>query len=239
MRTPDEDNASSPGRRRLLLLAPLLPLTIAGLVWWFADLSALESPEKVAETARSLRDSPFGLLYVLLGFTAGTLLFLPVTALMAGTALAFDPLRGVAFGLLGALCGASITYWVGRLSGGAALKIVSGPRLNKIGHELRTHAFRASIIARLLPVGNFTVINLLAGSLRIPFRAFFLGNIIGILPGVLLIVLFAERISEALRNPDKDNLMLAGGVVAGCIALMVLLKQLSRRRTESTGDVAP
>ena len=222
-----------------MLLAPLVPLTAVGLVWWFADLSALESPERVAETARSLRDHPLGVLYVVLGFTVGTLLFLPVTAIIAGTALAYEPLRAVAFAMLGALCGASVTYWVGRLSGGAALKLVSGPRLTRIGDELRTHAFRASIIARLLPVGNFTVINVLAGSLRIPFRSFFFGNVIGILPGVLIIVLFADQISAALQNPSGNNLTIAAGVAVGCVALMFLLKHLNRRRTQRSGDAAP
>lgn len=238
-----ESSDGAPERRRLWLLAPLVPIAIVALVWSFADLSALKSPESVAASLRSLRDSPYAVLYVVLGFSFGTLLFLPITALMAGTAIAFDPPRALAFAMLGGLSAASVTYWVGRLSGSAALELASGPRLRKFGRQMRAHSFRASIVARLLPVGNFTMINLLAGSLRIPFRAYFFGNVVGMIPGTLIIVLFADQLGAALRNPSKGNLLLAGAVVVGGALLVVLLKQLQKRRAsaaarEGAGDVA-
>ncbi|MET0342574.1 MAG: VTT domain-containing protein [Polyangiales bacterium] len=238
-RSETTDGASERGR--LWLLAPLVPIALIALVWVFADLSALKSPESVASSLRSLRDSPYAVLYVVVGFSFGTLLFLPITALMAGTAIAFDPPRALAFAMLGGLCAASVTYWVGRLSGSAALEIASGPRLRKFGQQMRAHSFRASIVARLLPVGNFTMINLLAGSLRIPFRSYFFGNVVGMVPGTLIVVLFAEQLGAALRNPSKSNLLLAGGVIVGGALLVVLLKQLQKRRATaagSAGDVA-
>lgn len=240
MMNGSEDTGGTPARRRLWLLAPLVPLTLIALVWAFADLSALKSPESVADSLRALRDSPYAVLYVALGFGFGTLMFLPITALMAGTAIAFDPLEGLLYAMLGGLFAASVTYWVGRLSGSAALELASGPRLRKFGQQMRAHSFRASIVARLLPVGNFTMINLLAGSLRIPFRAYFFGNVVGMLPGVVIIVLFADQITAALRNPSKHNLLLAAAIAVGVVLVGFLLKQLQRRRAGAggAGDVA-
>ncbi len=207
------------------LVLPLVPLLAIGTAWCFGGLERLRSPEQIAALAASLRESPAGLLYVLGAFALGTALFLPVTGLMLGTTLAFDPARGFAYSFLGALLGASITYWAGRWAGSRALELASGPRLARFSDELRHHAFRASILARLVPVGNFTAINLLAGSLRIPFRAFFFGNVVGILPGALLLTVFADRISASLRAPNVQNLIWLG---LGALALLVLL--LLRRR---------
>jgi phospholipase D1/2 len=230
------DGAAAPRKKRkVVLLLPLIPLLAIAAIWYFADLSSLKSPERVAETARALRESPLGFVYVLIAFAAGTLLFFPVTALILGTTLAFDALRGFSYAFAGALLGTSITYWVGRMLGSSALDYVSGPKIAKLSEQLRTHAFRASIAARLMPVGNFTAINLLAGSLRIPFAAFFLGNIVGIFPGVLILTLFSDRISEVLSAPNKTNLFLLGGAGLVVLGLMFVVRRWSKQRERSAG----
>ncbi len=235
-------SASSPPAHKtrpwLALTLPLVPLAAIVAVWAFGGLEHLRSPEQVAALAGSLRDSPAGLAYVLGAFAIGTALFLPVTALMLGTTLAFDPLRGFAYTLLGALLGACITYWAGRFAGSRALDYASGPRLTKFSEELRNHAFRASIFARLLPVGNFTAINLLAGSLRIPFRAFFWGNVVGIAPGALLFTLFAERITASLQAPNKQNLILLGVGAVLLAALVFLRRRWIKRRSGTREDAS-
>lgn len=217
-------------RRSIVLLAPLVPIVAVLLVWYFADLGSLRSPERVAEAARALRESELGFVYVLAAFAAGTLVFFPVTALIVGTTLAFDPLRGFAYAFSGALLGTAITYGVGRLVGSGALDYVAGPRIRKFQKQLARNAFRAGIIARILPVGNFTAINLLAGSIRVPFRAFMLGNVLGILPGVLAFTFFAGTISKALRSPDKGNMTLAVVGALLVVALMFGLRVWSKRR---------
>jgi len=222
-----------PPRRGLTLLAPVIPLITVVAVWYFADLGQYNSPEKVAEAARALREDPFAFVYVLLAFAFGTLLFFPVTALIAGTTLAFDPLRGFSYAFAGALFGACVTYWVGRLAGSAALDYVSGPRIARFREELRTHAFRASVIARFLPVGNFSMINMLVGSMRVPFGKYVLGNIVGIAPGVLFLTLFAEQITTAMRSPSKTNVAVLGAVVVLFVAFGFALKRWYKRREES------
>lgn len=222
----------------LTLLLPVIPVLAAVAVWYFADLGRFDSPEKVAEAARTLREDPLAFVYVLLAFAIGTLLFFPVTALMLGTTLAFEPLQGFSYAYAGALLGAAVTYWTGRVAGGTALDAISGPRLRRFQHELRTHAFRASVIARFLPVGNFSVINMLSGSMRIPFVSFALGNVVGIAPGVLMFTLFSDQIAAALRSPNKTNISL---VVAGTLllaALGVVLKRWVKRREEANEGAA-
>ena len=137
-----------------------------------------------------------------------------------GAAIAGLLLTSMHMTLLGVLLGATTTYWAGRVLGSRALAYLSGPRLAKFQEELCLHAFRASIAARLLPVGNFTVINVIAGSMRIPFRAFFLGNVIGALPSVLVMTFFVNQLAAALRSPNPKSIALLACAVVVSLALL-------------------
>ncbi|MDB4974594.1 MAG: hypothetical protein JWN48_2935 [Myxococcaceae bacterium] len=230
MATSGQESSPRGSRRNpLTLILPLLPLVAIAAVWYFSDLRTLNSPEKLAVATRALRESPVAYPYVLLAFAAGTLLFFPVTALITGTVLAFPPLQGFVYAYSGTLLGACLTYWVGRLMGSRALDYASGPRMLKFGEVMRKHAIRASIGARILPIGNFTGLNLFAGSLRIPFASYFLGNLIGILPGVLFLTLFADQLSSVLRAPSWKNL----SYLLAAVALAGLALWLYRRRGQS------
>ena len=52
----------------------------------------------------------------------------------------------------------------------------------------------AVIAARMLPVGNFALINITAGALGVRFRDYLIGNVIGLLPGVLAPVRLPEDV---------------------------------------------
>ena len=219
-------------RRPLLLLLPLLPIATVLAVWYFADLSRFNSVDKVTDAALALQKDPAALAYVLLAFAVGTLVFFPVTVLITGTVLAFEPLQGFSFAFSGTLLGACLTYGAGRLLGGRTLDYVSGPRLVRFGSLMRKHAVRATIAARLLPIGNFTGLNLFAGSLRIPFRWYFVGNVIGILPGVLLVSLFADTLRDAVRTPSWRNLSFVGMAGAVMLGTLWLIRRRGKRRAE-------
>lgn len=226
-------SAEANERRPLLLLLPLLPIATVLAVWYFADLSRFNSVDKVTEAVEALREDPAAFAYVLLAFAIGTLVFFPVTMLITGTVLAFEPLRGFGLAFGGTLLGACLTYGVGRMLGSHTLDYVSGPRLMRFGSLMRQHAIRATIAARLLPIGNFTGLNLFAGSLRIPFRRYFVGNMIGILPGVLFLTLFADTLSAAVRAPSWRNLTVLGAIFAVMLAGLWLIRRRGKRRTEA------
>jgi phospholipase D1/2 len=234
--------APTPRRRPLLILLPLLPLLLLiAAVWGFADLDQLNSADKVAAAARKLSASPAAFPYVLLAFVFGTAVFFPVTALITGTVLAFDPVRGFTYAFFGTLLGACTTYALGRLMGSRALTYLSGPRMNRFGELMRAHAVRASIAARLLPIGNFTGLNLFAGSLRIPFGSYFVGNVIGILPGVLFLTLFAERLGAAFKAPNWQNLTVLGVALVLALCVVLLMRRRKRRMRDllTPADVHP
>jgi phospholipase D1/2 len=214
----------------LQVVALVAPVVALAAVWLFADLSSFQSASDVGRTVRAIGEGPLGFLYVPFGFACGTLVFLPVTALIGGTALAFEPWRGFAYAMSGALLGAALAYGVGKLAGGSLVDRLNGARMTKFREQLRTHAFRSAVIIHILPFGSFTVVNLLAGSLRMPFGGFMAGTFVGLLPGIIFFTFLAGRVPAAIRSPTPLNVLVLLAGVAGMIALGWLLRRWARRR---------
>lgn len=214
-----QDDDSNSAVQKLAVFAPLVPLAVLIIVWVSGGLGDYGSPAKIAKALGALRDSPLGFGYATLGFTLGSLLFVPITALIAGTMLAFGPWLGFVYAFFGLQLAATATYWVGRALGGRALEYLSGSRIRKFRERLRSNAVSASAASRVLPIGNFTLINWLIGGMKVPFRSFILGNAIGALPGLILFAVFANRIATTLRDPEPEQIALLVGV--GVVALAV------------------
>lgn len=231
----DHSNAPPGGQERksiagrLALFAPLIPLLVLAAVYLSGGLERYDSADEIAEALRALRDDRFALGYVLLGYGLGTMLFMPITALIAGTLLAFEPVRGFFYAFIGVQLAATTTYYCGRVLGGRALDHLSGPRIRKLQKLLREHAVRASAAARALPVGNFTLLNWLIGGLRVPFRWFILGNALGSLPGLLVLAIFANRLASALKDPQPEQIALLVGVGVGFMLFIWLAQRLGKR----------
>jgi uncharacterized membrane protein YdjX (TVP38/TMEM64 family) len=79
--------------------------------------------------------------------------------------------------------------------------------------QLRRRGLLAITTARLVPVGNFSVMSRVAGALAVPLRPFLLGNALGTLAGALALSLFTNRAVAALRAPDVVNVALLTALV--------------------------
>jgi phospholipase D1/2 len=202
------------------------------MVWRLTPLRSLLDLERMAAIGSALRDSPAAPLWVAIGYLGGALVLFPITLLLAATALVFDPVHGFVYSLFGALSGAALTYGVGRLIGHFRGGWLSGPRLSRMRRQLQRRGVLAVVAARLLPVGNFSIINMVAGALGIPFRAFLLGNVLGLLPGVLGLTLFADRLGTTLRNPHPRNLAALAALLLAMIALFAWLRRRLARAAQ-------
>jgi uncharacterized membrane protein YdjX (TVP38/TMEM64 family) len=67
----------------------------------------------------------------------------------------------------------------------------------------------AVAVVRNLPIAPFTIVNVVAGASRIKLRDFLLGTAIGMAPGILAIMLFTDRLLNAVRDPQWGNIALA------------------------------
>lgn len=224
-----------PRRRRLraaLTLTGVLALLVAlALAWRVTPLSQLLSPENVARVAAPFVESPLGPLYGVLTFVVGGLLVLPLSLLTVQAGVLFGPVIGFVVALLGALASASVTYWIGALLGSDLMERLIGRERLRTTRSLRTRGVLAVAALRFMPVAPYTVVNLAAGAVGVPFRTFIGGTIIGVSPGTLVLTLFASGIVAAVRHPSPLFIL---GITAGLVALVAvsasLIKFVQRRQ---------
>src|SRR5262249_53573854 len=119
-------------------------------------------------------------------YLAGSALMVPVTALIMVTLLVFGPWPGALWALTASVAAASVGYGVGRLMLSGRLERLAGPHVERVARRLGRGGIRAVIITRLLPVAPFTVVNLVAGGLRVSLLRFVAGTAVGMAPGIAL-----------------------------------------------------
>lgn len=156
-------------------------------------------------------------------FALACMLAVPLSLLAIVTILAFGPLTGALYGLLGASLGAAASFIAGRWLGQAAIDRLAGPRLRLVSRKLGERGVLSVIAIRLVPAAPFAVVNMAAGASTIRLADFLLGNLIGMLPLFLISASFATQIQEATRQPgwlSLGLLVLTGLLVGGASWLL-------------------
>jgi uncharacterized membrane protein YdjX (TVP38/TMEM64 family) len=210
---------------------------LAGLfaAWRWTPLSEYVTPQAVATWATLLASEPAGPFIVIAAYTLATLTMFPRPLITLAAVLAFGPLKGFVFAMVGILGAALLTYSAGRALTRDAIRRLAGSRLNRISRELRRRGLLSVVAVRLVPVAPFIVVNMVAGAARIRVRHYVLGTAIGILPGTLVATVFGGQLHGALRDPGSINYGLIGIVVAALLVGFFALRRWLRRRLAADG----
>ena len=113
-----------------------------------------------------------------------TALSLPGAALMSLAAGAiFGAIAGTLYSVIGATIGAAAAFLVARYLLHELVQRRFGPRLEGINRELEQRGLNYLLFLRLVPIFPFFLINIAAALTRLPFRTFFIGTLVGIIPG--------------------------------------------------------
>jgi uncharacterized membrane protein YdjX (TVP38/TMEM64 family) len=149
----------------------------------------------------------------------------PITVLIVATGVAFGPLLGLIYSLLGCLMSAMLTYWVGSLIGRETVRRLAGKQVSRLSQRLARHGLTTILILRILPVAPFTVINVIAGASKVRFRDFILATFLGLLPGLLAMTFFGSRLESAIREPKVENFIILGALVVALVGITLWLRR--------------
>jgi len=211
--------APSPAsRRRWLKWAGLAALWLGlAALWHFTPLGGLLQESTLAAWAAKLRGTGLAPLAVVGVYLAGGLTMVPVALLTGACGLVFGPWWGAGYAMLGGMGSAMLLYLVGRLAGRSRVHQWSGGRLGRLGQRLADHSLTTMILARVLPVAPFTVVNLAAGATRVRLSPYVWGSFWGMLPNTLAITVFADRLHRIWREPHWEDLAVAAAALAALI----------------------
>jgi uncharacterized membrane protein YdjX (TVP38/TMEM64 family) len=244
-----EEEDEGPRQREREILLPLrlgiLGLLLLGLLlaWRLGPLEGSLSVETLAEWGEYLRGRPSTPFLVLGVYTVGSLLMVPLTAMVLATGLLFHPVVTLLYGLGGALAGAAACYLVGWLVGYEAVRRLAKGRLDRLNRYLAKRGIVTMAVVRNLPVAPATVVNMVAGASRIRFRDYMIGSAIGLAPGITLLALFSEWLVYVLRDPQPRDVALLAAVAAVAVTAAYVLQRFLRRRerarSAAPGETAP
>lgn len=156
------------------------------------------------------------IIYILL-FTFVPLTLFPDALLAISAGLVFGIIPGAIYTIIGAVCGGTLAFMITRtLSHDFVEKKLEEHK--KISRMIESRGFMIVLIMRLIPLIPFDVISYAAGATGIKYRDYILATIIGIIPGVTILV----TMGDGLGSPDQPKLYLA---ICAMILLLVLAKR--------------
>ena len=223
------NQAGSQKRRIWIGGAVLLVLFAAAAAWKWTPLADVIDIDRLSGWAASLRENPARHLYVLGAYVIGSLLLVPITAIILVTAIIFGPILGSLYSIVGCLAGAVATYAIGRLLGQDFVRKIAGTKWRRLEKKIEQTGIVAVATLRLLPIAPFTVVNVVSGAFKVPLRDYILGSLLGLVPGILITNLFARQFASAIRNPGIGTVLILLALITFTVGGTVWLK----RRFES------
>jgi len=173
-------------RKKLLIFALVAALVF--LFFWF-DLQRFLTLEALKGNRQALAEFHAGHGFLMVaGFMAfyivQTALSLPGAAILSLAAGAiFGAAMGTLYAVIAATIGATLAFLVTRYLLRDMVMAKFGPKLEGLNRELEQRGLNYLLFLRLVPLFPFFLINLAAGLTRLPLRTFFIGTLVGIIPG--------------------------------------------------------
>ncbi|WP_419741801.1 TVP38/TMEM64 family protein [Paraclostridium dentum] len=125
------------------------------------------------------------LVYIVM-FALVPLTLFPDSILAIGGGIIFGLYKGYIYTLVGALIGASLSFYISRKLGRNFVKKITKEKLDYIEEMINTKGFFVILLLRLIPLFPFDVISYGAGLTNIKYRDFIFATIVGTIPGILV-----------------------------------------------------
>lgn len=145
-------------------------------------------------------------LIFILVYAGGICLFVPGTLLTAAGAAIFGAYRGFFYVWVGAMIGASATFWIGRTLGREFAASLIGDRLKKYDDAIERNGFATVLYLRLVYF-PFTAMNFGMGLTKVRFWDYFFGTGLGIIVGTFIFTFFIGTIKEVWASGNWGNLI--------------------------------
>ncbi|MGE5752320.1 MAG: TVP38/TMEM64 family protein [Deltaproteobacteria bacterium] len=169
------------------------------------------------------------------------ILALPATPFTVAGALIFGKYFGTIYSFLGALAGASASFFLGRyFLRDFAERMLTGT-LGNLDRKAGMHGFSVIFYLRVFWF-PFIVLNYGAGATRIRFRDFFWGTFFGILPAIAIVSFFFGNLKEIAASFHGPADLLQAGILVPAALLFLsfflpgLVKRIRKDRKAGTAS---
>jgi uncharacterized membrane protein YdjX (TVP38/TMEM64 family) len=230
------NNMDARAWRTIAITVVLLALVFGMIVLGKSGLVA--SPENMEAWLEGLRASPWALPATIAVFIVTSFLAAPQFLLAAACMVAFGPIWGFIYGLVGTLVSSWLHFYMGRWGGAGLVERYGGSQVNRLSRFIGRNDFVASAIVRNVPTAPAIVVNMAFGASKADFWRFIAGVAVGSTPKILIVALFGQSVLSALGG----GVALAIGAaiaVAGISITVALAARKVVRGEQPDGDEPP
>jgi uncharacterized membrane protein YdjX (TVP38/TMEM64 family) len=210
----------------------VLALVIVGGVaaLYFSPLRSYLDRGHIHQTVDQLRTLWYGPLALIVAYAVGCVFVLPATIFVVAAGVIWGWKLGTVYALVGAMLGASMSYFVGRFLGEGMLERFGKPG-QAVKAQLERAGFLSMLIARLIPGPPFAVWNYGAGVARMRFSDYFFATLLGTLPAHLVFAYSADAIFNGTMSEGDALKRLV--LVALLLLAIVLIPSLVKKRMDA------
>lgn len=203
----------------------------------FLTLDALKTNREILTSCyvehRLVTVLGFMLLYIIQ--TALSLPGATIFSLSAG--LLFGAIMGTVYAVTAATLGAVLAFLVARYLFHDTVQRKFGVQLAKLNVALEREGMHYLLFLRLVPVFPFFLINLGAALTKLPLRTFFLGTMIGIIPGGFVYVNAGASLATINSIGDIASPRVLGSfALLGLFALVPVFYQRFKKKLPDSGS---
>ncbi len=188
------------------------------VVWWIFHSESISfkflTPAYIKEKIGAFGNWAF-VVYIAVYIANTILIFPPNAPISLSAGLLFGPLWGFVTIMVSIALSTSVAFWIARSLGRKFVdKYIKG-RWEDIAQKLAKKGFVTVFCLRLVPVIQYEILNYICGISTIKFRDFFLGTILGMIPGAIVIAFLGGKLAEveSIQDLFSFKIMIAGAVL--------------------------
>lgn len=205
-------------------------VAIISAIYFLTPVKDYLTIEKVKEVTESVPQNATAVIACLVLFLIGGAMLVPIPLMALAVSLIFDPIWAVCIALLGFALAGSSGYLLGRFIDPDVFGKNFERKLDKINKQLNGKGAWAVLALRMAPTPPFTVTSMMCGTLRLNFKSYILGTIVGIAPLGLSAVLFGKGAIEAMRDPSG----IAISFIIAAVALLGVYYAIKHKQNKQT-----
>jgi uncharacterized membrane protein YdjX (TVP38/TMEM64 family) len=181
------------GSRTLLAALAVVVLVVSG--WWAASFGLADSVQSVEERIRSW--GAWGVAGSIALMVAHSFLPFPSEIVALANGMVYGPLWGAVITWVGAMLGASAAFGLVRALGRPLVMRLLSPRSERaLEHWSIRQGGPSLLVARLIPVIAFNLINYAAALTHISWWTFLWATGLGILPLTILLAVLGDNVLD-------------------------------------------
>ena len=222
--------------RRAAVLRLLTLLLLVGAALLLAHFIGVPSPAELRARFAGLGWWA-GVAYAAV-YAVATLSPLPKSVFTLAAGAVFGLAQGLVVVVVGACTGAVLAFYLARAVGRDGLHRLTGIRGHRLDEQLARRGFLTVLVARLVPVVPFTLVNYFAGVTALRMPVFLAATALGMLPATTAYVALGAYGSDPGSWPFWAALTALAVLTAGG-GLVAVARRRQERRRAAAGVLDP